>query len=59
MQDAESMSDEYEFYADAERRGEISRRVYFSACARAGLSRSEAKAALRENYQRAGIAHLF
>jgi hypothetical protein len=59
MQEAESLSDEYEFYADAERRGEISRRVYYSACSKSGLTRKEATEVLRENYQRAGIAHLF
>lgn len=59
MREAESLSDECEFYADAERTGEISRRVYFAACSKAGFSRAEATEALRENYQRAGIAHLF
>lgn len=53
------IADEYEYYADAERTGEISRATYFRACALAGLTRTEAKECLRENYQRAGVAHLF
>lgn len=51
--------DEFEFYADAERTGEISRKTYFRACAAANASKSEAAEWLQENYQRAGVAHLY
>lgn len=52
------MNDECEYYADEERTGEISRRTYRRACGCAGMSKAEALASLRENYQRAGIGHL-
>lgn len=51
-------SDEYEYYADAQRTGEISLRTYFRACGAAEASRAEAAEWLRENYQRAGLSHL-
>lgn len=51
-------SDEFEFYADAERNGEISLKTYLKACALAGASKTEAKEWLKENYCRAGIKHL-
>lgn len=51
-------SDEFEFYCDAERTGEISLKTYFRACKEAGADKSEAKEYLRENYQRAGLKHL-
>jgi hypothetical protein len=60
LAEAQEMSDEYEFYADAERTGEISRNTFFRACAAGdGLTRAEAEACLKENYQRAGVAHLY
>lgn len=60
LKEASSMSDEYEYYADAERTGEISRAVYLRACAAGdGLTKEEALKCLRENYQRAGRGHLF
>lgn len=52
-------ADEFEFYADAERTGEISRETYFRACAAGNASRAEASEWLQENYQRAGIGHLY
>lgn len=51
--------DEFSFYADAERRGEISRETYFRACKAGDASRAEAAEWLRENYQRAGVEHLY
>jgi len=54
-----AIADEYEYYADAERSGEISRATYYRACEKAGLPHNKAVACLRENYQRAGLAHLF
>lgn len=51
-------SDEFEFYCDAQRTGEISLNTYFRACIAANATRSEAREWLRENYQRAGIKHL-
>lgn len=59
LREAKEMSDEYEFLADSERTGEISRNTYYRACAEAGLSKREASDCLRENYQRAGLGHLF
>ena len=52
-------ADEFEFYADAERTGEISRKTYFRACAAGDATHGDAAEWLRENYQRAGIAHLY
>jgi len=52
-------SDEFEFFADAQRSGEISFATYIRACAVGdGLTHDSACAALRENYQRAGVGHL-
>lgn len=51
-------SDEFEFFADSERTGDISLKIYLRACQSANASRSEAKEWLRENYQRAGLSHL-
>jgi hypothetical protein len=59
LSEGEEMSDEYDFYADAERTGEISRVIYVRACLAAGLSKSKALESLRKNYQRAGLSHLF
>lgn len=60
LKEAVGMSDEYEFFADSERTGEISRAIYYRACATGdGMTASEADKVLRENYQRAGLAHLF
>ena len=52
-------ADEFEFYCDAERNGEISRATYFRACKTAGAEKSEATKWLHENYQRAGVSHLY
>lgn len=52
-------ADEFEFYADAERNGEISRKTYLRACIAAGAAPAEAGEWLRENYRRAGVEHLF
>ena len=59
LRESEPRSDEHEFFADAERVGEISKAVYFRACASCGLTRQEARESLAENYQRAGLGHLF
>ena len=59
LDEASEMSDWHEFIADAERMGEISRAVYLRACKVVELSEDEALESLRENYQRAGLAHLF
>jgi hypothetical protein len=50
--------DPHEHLADAEMRGEISLRTYYRAAKAEDLSRSEARATLREAYQRAGRSHL-
>lgn len=52
-------ADEFEFFCDAERTGEISRATYFRACRAADATEDEAREWLRENYQRAGVAHLY
>lgn len=52
-------SNEFEFFANSERSGEISRRTYYRVCRVAHASRDEASSWLRENYQRAGVAHLY
>ena len=49
---------EFGFYCDAERNGEISRTTYFRACKAADATKGEAAEWLHENYQRAGVAHL-
>ena len=49
---------EFEFYASAERTGEITVRTYFRACEAADATHAEAAEWLRENYQRAGVSHL-
>lgn len=60
IREAQELSDEYEYYADCERRGEISRATYFRACATGdGLTHAQAESWLRENYQRAGVGHLY
>lgn len=51
--------DEFRFYANAERNKEISRATYLRACMKAGAEKAEALEWLRENYQRAGIGHLY
>lgn len=52
-------ADEFEFFADAERHREISRATYLRACKAGGASRAEALEWLKENYQRAGVVHMF
>lgn len=54
-----SLSDEYEYYAEQCRDGEISRATYYRACKMTGLSRSEAKETLKHSYDLAGLGHLF
>lgn len=59
LSEASENTDPYEFYADAERVGDISLRTFFRACAAGdGLSYDGAAEVLRENYQRAGLNHL-
>lgn len=59
MAESKEFSDEYEFLAESERLNEISRVTYFRACLALGLTKQEASDSLFENYQRAGISHLF
>lgn len=59
LREIEDSPDEFEDLCDAERRREISRRTYFRACAKLGVTRQEAEEWLRESYQRAGVGHLF